>query len=220
MELRRHSSGSLACSSHSRSRRARSRNGSSPSHRRRPRSSPGSSGTSCRSSSRRRASRCASSRSARARRSTSRAAAMRTWCSCTRSPPKSSSCARVTACERFPVMYNDFVIIGPKSDPAGIAGGDGHARRIAQDQERRRGVRVSRRPQRHAHRRGQPVDDGRRRHREGERPVVSRDGTRHGPGAEHRVVDERLSACRIAPRGSRSGIAASSRSSSKATSAS
>ncbi len=24
---------------------------------------------------------------------------------------------------RFPVMYNDFVIIGPKSDPAGIAGG-------------------------------------------------------------------------------------------------
>jgi tungstate transport system substrate-binding protein len=24
---------------------------------------------------------------------------------------------------RFPVMYNDFVIVGPKSDPAGIAGG-------------------------------------------------------------------------------------------------
>ena len=24
---------------------------------------------------------------------------------------------------RFPVMYNDFVIIGPKSDPAGVAGG-------------------------------------------------------------------------------------------------
>jgi tungstate transport system substrate-binding protein len=25
---------------------------------------------------------------------------------------------------RYPVMYNDFVIIGPKADPAGIAGGD------------------------------------------------------------------------------------------------
>jgi tungstate transport system substrate-binding protein len=25
---------------------------------------------------------------------------------------------------RFPVMYNDFVIVGPRSDPAGIAGGD------------------------------------------------------------------------------------------------
>jgi tungstate transport system substrate-binding protein len=25
---------------------------------------------------------------------------------------------------RFPVMYNDFVLIGPKSDPAGIAGGN------------------------------------------------------------------------------------------------
>jgi tungstate transport system substrate-binding protein len=25
--------------------------------------------------------------------------------------------------QRFPVMYNDFVIVGPKSDPAGIAGG-------------------------------------------------------------------------------------------------
>ena len=26
--------------------------------------------------------------------------------------------------KRFPVMYNDFVIVGPKADPAGIAGGD------------------------------------------------------------------------------------------------
>jgi tungstate transport system substrate-binding protein len=27
------------------------------------------------------------------------------------------------ALQRYPVMYNDFVLIGPKSDPAGIAGG-------------------------------------------------------------------------------------------------
>ena len=26
--------------------------------------------------------------------------------------------------QRFPVMYNDYVIVGPKSDPAGIAGGE------------------------------------------------------------------------------------------------
>ena len=25
--------------------------------------------------------------------------------------------------QRFPVMYNDFVIVGPRTDPAGIAGG-------------------------------------------------------------------------------------------------
>ncbi len=25
--------------------------------------------------------------------------------------------------KRFPVMYNDFVLVGPKSDPAGVAGG-------------------------------------------------------------------------------------------------
>ncbi len=25
--------------------------------------------------------------------------------------------------KRFPVMYNDFVLIGPKDDPAGIKGG-------------------------------------------------------------------------------------------------
>ena len=28
------------------------------------------------------------------------------------------------AVQRFPVMYNDFILIGPKSDPAGIAGSD------------------------------------------------------------------------------------------------
>jgi tungstate transport system substrate-binding protein len=26
--------------------------------------------------------------------------------------------------KRYPVMYNDFVIVGPKSDPAGVKGGD------------------------------------------------------------------------------------------------
>jgi tungstate transport system substrate-binding protein len=38
---------------------------------------------------------------------------------------KSPSAALMTArasAKRYPVMYNDFVLIGPKSDPAGIAG--------------------------------------------------------------------------------------------------
>ena len=36
--------------------------------------------------------------------------------------------------KRYPVMYNDFVLIGPKSDPAGIKGIEGH-RRGAQDHQ-------------------------------------------------------------------------------------
>ncbi|HWK97939.1 MAG TPA: extracellular solute-binding protein [Pseudolabrys sp.] len=33
--------------------------------------------------------------------------------------------------KRFPVMYNDFVIVGPKSDPAGIKGGKDVAKALA-----------------------------------------------------------------------------------------
>ena len=36
--------------------------------------------------------------------------------------------------KRYPVMYNDFVLIGPKSDPAGIKGIKGHRRRARGDQ--------------------------------------------------------------------------------------
>ena len=74
--------------------------------------------------------------------------------------------------QRFAVMYNDFVLIGPKSDPARIARWNGHARRVAQDQGRERAVRVARRRQRHPHRGGRPVEVGRRRHRQRERSVV------------------------------------------------
>jgi tungstate transport system substrate-binding protein len=48
------------------------------------------------------------------------------------------------ATKRLPVMYNDFVLVGPKADPAGVrgkdiagqAGGTGHALRFARRQER------------------------------------------------------------------------------------
>ena len=39
--------------------------------------------------------------------------------------------------KRFPVMYNDFVLIGPKSDPAKIAGGDNVAWALRKIQARR-----------------------------------------------------------------------------------
>ena len=193
MELKtRRRSGSLACSWRSPSRRARMRNDSSRSRRRPRQSSRDSSSTSSRCSRQKPESRCASWRSAQVRRSTSRAAAMRTWCSCTRSPPRSSSSARATACSAFPSCTTTSSSSGRnRTRPESPAGR--HDRRIAQDQECGRAVRVAWRPQRHAHRRGQPLDDGGHRHRPGERPVVSRDGARHGPGAQHSLVDERLS---------------------------
>jgi tungstate transport system substrate-binding protein len=37
-------------------------------------------------------------------------------------PAEEQFVAEGTGAKRFPVMYNDFVLIGPKSDPAGVAG--------------------------------------------------------------------------------------------------
>ena len=74
--------------------------------------------------------------------------------------------------QRFPIMYNDFVVVGPN----GSAGtrGDAARRRIPQDQECR-AVRLAWRPQRHASPRSTsgrwPASTSRRK-----RPVVSRDG--------------------------------------------
>ena len=39
---------------------------------------------------------------------------------------------------RYDVMYNDFVLVGPKSDPAKVTGGKDAARGVPQDQARRR----------------------------------------------------------------------------------
>ena len=40
--------------------------------------------------------------------------------------------------KRFEVMYNDFVLVGPKSDPAKVGGTQGHRRRAAERSGRRR----------------------------------------------------------------------------------
>ena len=96
--------------------------------------------------------------------------------------------------QRFPVMYNDFVLIGPKSDPARIAGGtdtldalqkikganapfvsrgDGSGTHIAEvDLWKMAGVDIG-------------SEKG---------PWYLRNGPGHGSGAEHRLVAERLPA--------------------------
>jgi len=44
------------------------------------------------------------------------------WCSFTTNQRKKNFSPKVRGVKRFPVMYNDFVLIGPKDDPAGIKG--------------------------------------------------------------------------------------------------
>ena len=63
----------------------------------------------------------------------SAAAATPTWSSCTTRWPKRSSSPRASASKRFAVMYNDFVLVGPKADPAGAKGSDivGGLRKVA-----------------------------------------------------------------------------------------
>ena len=88
---------------------------------------------------------------------------------------------------RKDVMYNDFVIVGPKSDPAKVAGGKDAAAALKKIARCQGAVRVARRQERHACRGTAAVEVGRRRSRCRERTVVSRHRFGHGPGAQHRV---------------------------------
>ena len=49
-----------------------------------------------------------------------------------------SSSPRASACDRHEVMYNDFVLVGPKSDPAKVAGGKDVVAGAAEDPGRAR----------------------------------------------------------------------------------
>ena len=60
--------------------------------------------------------------------------------------------------KRYPVMYNDFVLIGPKSDPAKVAGGKDIVEALKKIQVDAGAVRVARRQERHAHGRARPVE--------------------------------------------------------------
>ena len=88
-------------------------------------------------------------------------------------------------------MYNDFVLIGPKSDPAKVGGGKDVARRVEEDRRRRR-----RRSCRAATRAGRTWPSstcGRLLGIDLEKAkgaVVSRYGIRNGTGTQHGGVDE------------------------------
>ena len=60
--------------------------------------------------------------------------------------------------KRFDVMYNDFVLIGPKSDPAGIKGGKDIVAALTAIQRQGRAVRLARRQVRHPQRRAGAVE--------------------------------------------------------------
>ena len=179
--------------------------------RRRPRRSPwprpprpssrACSRTCCRPSSRPAASTSRWWRSAPARRSTWPGAAMPTCCSCTTPRRRRSSSPRASRPSAIPVMYNDFVLVGPKDDPAGAKGNDIAAalKKVAAGQ---RALRLARRQERHRRRRAPAVDadrPGRGRpagaqRQEGQRLQGVR--LRHGAGAQHRGLERRLRAGR------------------------
>ena len=95
--------------------------------------------------------------------------------------------------KRLPVMYNDFVLIGPKADPAGAKGNDIVAalKKLAAANAR---LHFARRQERHPRRRTALLEDGRHADKQGQRLQGMR--LRHGPGAQHRVVQQRLCAGR------------------------
>ena len=67
--------------------------------------------------------------------------------------------------KRYPVMYNDFVLIGPKSDPAGIKGSKDIAAALKAIKEKGSAIHLARRQIGHAHRRARSLEGGRHRHR-------------------------------------------------------
>ena len=62
-------------------------------------------------------------------------------------------------------MYNDFVLIGPKSDPAGIKGMKDVAEAFKTIKDKQAPVHLARRPLRHQYRRTRALEGRRHRHR-------------------------------------------------------
>ena len=85
-------------------------------------------------------------------------------------------------------MYNDFVLIGPKSDPAGIKGTKDIVAALKTHQGQGSAVHLARRPLRHPHRRAQALEGGRHRHRERQGRLVQVDRPGHGRRAQHRAA--------------------------------
>ena len=106
-------------------------------------------------------------------------AAMPTCCSCTTRAAEEKFVAEGLRLQRSPVMYNDFVLVGPKSDPAGVKGNDIVAalKKIAGSQ---RALRLARRQERHRRRRAALWTQSRHRRR---RPAPPRAATRNAAAA-------------------------------------
>ena len=90
-----------------------------------------------------------------------RGAATPTWSSCTTSG-RGEVRRRGLRPQAPPVMYNDFVLVGPQGDPAGVKGKDIVAA-LAKLAGQRHGLRLARRQERHACRRAALLEDGRHR---------------------------------------------------------
>ena len=95
-------------------------------------------------------------------------------------------------------MYNDFVLIGPKSDPAGIKGIKDVAKALQTIKDKQAPVHFTRRPLRHPYRRTRALEGCRHRHRKGQGPLVQGDRPGHGRRAQHRGGEQRL--CAVRPR--------------------
>ena len=94
--------------------------------------------------------------------------------------------------KRFPVMYNDFVLIGPKSDPAKVGGGRDIVEALRKVQSTQAPF-VSRGDKSGTHMAELDLwKAAGRRPRARQGPVVPRHGPGHGTRAQHRGVDECL----------------------------
>ena len=121
--------------------------------------------------------------------------------------------------KRYPVMYNDFVLIGPKSDPAGIKGMKDVAKAFTDHQGQAGLVHLARRPLRHPYRRAQALEGRRHRHREGQRRPGTRRSARAWAPRSTPPAPATPMCCPTAAPGSSSRTKATCRSWSKATSA-
>ena len=139
----------------------------SPSPRRPRPSSPACSAISCRSSRPRPASPSRSWRSAPGRRSTSAGAGTRTWCWCTTAPAEDAFVAEGFAAKRLDVMYNDFVVVGPKAIPAKAARPRTRVEALPAHRRGQGALRLARRPLRHARGGAALLEGGGHRRRRG-----------------------------------------------------
>ena len=95
-------------------------------------------------------------------------------------PAEEKFVAEGSGVARQEVMYNDFVLIGPTTDPAKVAGGKDIAAALKAVQTAQAPFVSRSDQQRHSHGRAAAVECCRCRHRCEQGPVVSRDGLRQG----------------------------------------